>query len=135
MPKTVIELRDELYATPAETVWRSGVRSYAVELFTDVAEARGLNIFDDVTVEITETELLNGADNWLHFSKGGCALVFNEDICRRLYGNKTHEKFFKSKNTSQNQPDWIELQAKALESAAKLVMKTVNKSINKEEQK
>tara|TARA_R110002020_G_scaffold71795_2_gene185120 strand:- start:713 stop:991 length:279 start_codon:yes stop_codon:yes gene_type:complete len=68
------------------SAWGKGVKDAAIDLLGTL-EGR----------EITEYNLLNGASNWLHYSEGGCVLIYNSDI-------------------------WVQVQAKALSQASRLIL-------------
>ena len=36
-------------------------------------------------IKITKEEALNGAKNWLQYSEGGCALVYNDDLKKTYF--------------------------------------------------
>ena len=95
------------------SAWNRGVMRYALELINTV----------EIGEEITEKKMLNGADNWHQYSEGGCTLINDELICRRLC---TPSEIKKTKNGERNpnkHETWIDVQARALYQAARLIMK------------
>ena len=94
------------------SAWKRGVVRYAMELMNDVDEK-----------EITEKNLLNGADNWKQYSEGGCALIYNIDICHRLCTPSEIKKTKDGERLPNKQETWIDVQARALYQAAQLIMK------------
>ena len=95
------------------SAWNRGVMRYALELINTV----------EIGEEITEKHLLNGAKNWHQYSEGGCTLINDELICRRLC---TPSEIKKTKNGERNpnkHETWIDVQARALYQAARLIMK------------
>lgn len=97
----------------ARSQWERGVLEYATDL---------LDYIPDDTVPTTEM-LLNGAENWNQYSYGGCALVYDGDICERLCPPSEQRK----KDYGRLQPNryetWFDVQARALKQAAHKVMR------------
>ena len=73
--------------------------------------------------EVTEKNLLGGADNWKEYSEGGCALIYDELICRRLCTPSEIKKTRNGERRPNKQENWIDTQARALYQAARLIMK------------
>ena len=93
------------------SAWNRGVVKYAMELMNDVDGK-----------EITEKNLLNGADNWKQYSYGGCALIYDVDICHRLCTPSEIKKTKDGERRPNKQETWIDVQARALYQAAQLIM-------------
>lgn len=94
------------------SAWNRGVVRYAMDLMNDVDGK-----------EITEKNLLGGADNWKEYSYGGCALIYDEDICHRLCTPSEIKKMHNGERRPNKQENWIDVQARALFQAAQLIMK------------
>ena len=94
------------------SAWNRGVVRYAMELMNDVDGK-----------EITEKNLLNGADNWKQYSEGGRALIYDVDICHRLCTPSEIKKTKDGERRPNKQENWLEVQARALYQAARLIMK------------
>jgi hypothetical protein len=127
MQRRIDDIRRELSARPTRSAWDKGVRSYAAELFNDYIE--GLNITDDSILigKIEEADLLNGAKDWNQYSWGGCAEIYDSDICERL---STPSEIKKTKNGERRpnvNEEWLDVQARALYQAARLVLGAVNR--------
>lgn len=106
------ELQKRIEATPACSAWSKGVRNAAINLLDNL---EGL--------EITEANLLNGARNWLEYSEGGCALIYDADIAE-AYCTPSELKSCKGGEKAPNaRESWIELQARALYQASRLILK------------
>ena len=95
------------------SAWNRGVMRYARELVISVK----------IGEEITEKHLLNGAKNWHQYSEGGCALIDDELICRRLCTPSEIKKTHNGERRPNKQETWIDVQARALYQAAWLIMK------------
>lgn len=101
------------------SAWNHGVVRYAMELITEVDGK-----------EITEKNLLNGADNWKQYSEGGCSLVYDGDICHRLCTPSEIKKTRNGERRPNKQENWLDVQARALYQAARLIMK-IKKEVEK----
>lgn len=95
------------------SAWNRGVMRYALELINTV----------EIGEEITEKRLLNGAKDWKEYSEGGCALIDDELICRRLCSPSEIKKTHNGERRPNKQENWIDVQARALYQAARLIMK------------
>lgn len=95
------------------SAWNRGVMRYALELVNSI----------DVGEEITEKNLLSGAKDWKQYSYGGCALIYDVDICRRLCTPSEIKKTHNGECRPNKQETWIDVQARALFQAARLIMK------------
>ena len=94
------------------SAWNRGVVRYAMELMNDVDGK-----------EITEKNLLNGAENWKEYSYGGCSLIYNVDICRRLCSPSEIKKTKDGERRPNNHENWLDTQARALYQAVRLIIK------------
>ena len=94
------------------SAWNRGVVRYAMELMNDVDGK-----------EVTEKNLLGGADNWREYSYGGCALIYNNEICHRLCTPSEIKKTKDGERNPNKHETWIDVQTRALYQAARLIMK------------
>lgn len=100
----------------ARSAWSRGVLLYADELLD--------NIRDDG--KVTESRLLNGARDWKQYSEGGCSLITDEEICKRL---STPSEIWKTKGgilPPNSRESWMEVQARALYQASHIVLELAN---------
>ena len=95
------------------SAWNRGVVKYAMELMKNI----------DFGKEITEKNLLKGAKDWNQYSKGGCSLVYDVDICHRLCTPSEIKKTHNGERRPNKHETWIDVQARALYQAARLIMK------------
>ena len=102
------------------SAWNRGVVKFALELVNSI----------DVGEEVTEKRLLNGAKDWQEYSKGGRALIFDELICHRLCTPSEIKKTHSGKRNPNNHENWLDVQARALYQAARLIMK-IKKEVEK----
>ena len=111
------------------SAWGRGVKKYALDILDDlkqIAEYEGEPLqLDGASFEEFESVALNGADSWQDFSHGGLALIYDGDIAKRL-STKTE---LKKTNDGEKQPNsretWLDVQARALYQAARLVYKAM----------
>ena len=125
--KNFEELKKRVEAYEAASAWGRGVKEYASDLLDHVEEGIKGNWFSDENIlspNLLKKELLNGAADWLEYSEGGCALVYDGDIAKRVCTPSE----LKQKKGGRLQPNsretWIELQARALAQAAGLIMRS-----------
>ena len=106
------EIKKALEKEKARSAWKTGVIQYAFDILDNMEEG-----------EVTEKHLLNGARNWKHYSYGGCALTYDVDICNRLCSPSEIKKTKDGERRPNKQENWIDVQARALYQAARLIMK------------
>lgn len=103
------------------SAWQKGVREYAYELLDnlDQAIAGGWQNEEDMeSPAILKKALLDGAEDWNQYSWGGCSLIYNYDIAKRLC---TASELKKRKNGAlppNKSEEWLDTQARALKQAA-----------------
>lgn len=105
--------------TKRESAWFNGVKMYAVELVDGVDCDRWTDFIS--CSNLRNEILLNGASSWRQYSWGGCALVYNGDICDRLcapYEKKLTRDGIRKPNQGE---DWLDVQARALWQAQDLI--------------
>lgn len=96
--------------------WDRAIRKYVAEIVENAQLERNELASIPNYVQL-ETRLLNGASSWVHYSEGGCSLVYAGDLCKRLC---TPSEFRELKRTGlmySAETDWIEIQGRALEDA------------------
>ena len=125
--KNFKELKKRVDSYKAASAWSRGVKEYALDLLDRLEGAIQGDWFSDENIlspNLLIKELLNGATDWLEYSEGGCALIYDKDIAKRLCTPSE----LKQKKGGRLQPNsretWIELQARALYQAARLIMRS-----------
>lgn len=101
---------------PARSAWARGVRAYALDLLEDW-ETSGREY-------LTERDILNGASDWDEYSWGGCSLIYDEDIARRLCAPYELRRTDGGRLRPNAGEAWLDTQARALYQAARLIMET-----------
>ena len=109
--KTKKEITDAINAIKPRGAWAKARKIYALEL---IESSEG---------HFTPVDLLNGARNWKEYSEDGCALIYNEEIARRVCSPSE----FKYRREGEMPPNvsetWLECQARCLTEAAALILK------------
>ncbi len=104
--------------------WDKGVNDYAVDLLDTLTEYP--EIIERGTRSDVEKALLNGAESWSAYSWGGGALIYDQDIAKRLCSPSEYRKTDGGKRRRpNNQEQWLDTQARALHQAARLVCDTI----------
>lgn len=102
------------------SAWNRGIVRYALYLINTI----------EIGEEITEKNLLNGAANWKQYSYGGCGLVSDKLICLNLCTTSEIKKTHKGERRPNKQETWMDVQARALYQAARLILK-IKKEVEK----
>ena len=110
------EIKKALKKEKTRSAWKKGVILYAIEILDNIEDKKG----------ITENNLLNGAEDWKEYSYGGCALIYDKDICHRLCTPSEIKKTREGERRPNKRETWIDVQARALYQAARLIMKINN---------
>lgn len=92
-----------------------------------------VNLLENATEELPNTWeelkklLLNGAADWSAYSYGGCALIYDEDIARHYCTPSELRKVTHKDGTISERANageiWLDVQARALTQAARLIKK------------
>lgn len=114
--KTIKKLRQAIKQSPARSAWSKGVKLYALELIEGLPEDQEL-----YGSPADKKALLNGAQDWKEFSYGGCALIYNQDIARRLCTPSEYKRTKAGRNNPNARENWLDVQARALYQAAALI--------------
>ena len=125
MSKYLEDIRKELNAMDHRSAWAKGVNEYAQVFVDDLDEFMD---HGDVTLEeVRDTRnlehiLLNGAENWYHYSWGGSSLCYNRQIIERLCPPSIVAKYPARANKREQ---WLDVQARALYQAYWRVRKAI----------
>ena len=111
-----ISIELEARYSKAHSAWSRGVLLYADELLD--------NIRDDGRV--TEARLLDGARNWKAYSRGGCSLITDEEICKRLCTPSESRRTKGGVLPPNSREAWMDVQARALYQASHIVLELAN---------
>ena len=112
------ELRQKIENKKMGSAWGRGVKEYALELLESFEE----NYQGE---EITKEKLLNGAENWEQYSKGGCSLIYDYDIAERTCSPSELKKTKEGERMPNKREDWLDVQARALYQASRMILRLV----------
>lgn len=123
-------IKNNIGARKCRSYWEKGVVNYAFELLERIEElAKWYEEKGGEKPEISRKFMMNGADSWEQYSYGGCSLVYDEDIASNLC---TPSELKKNKNGLRNpnsRENWLDVQARALHQAEKIIMNEYRKLI------
>ena len=118
-------VRQQIEASKARSAWQRGVNAYALELLDNLEWCIDYEKREPANPRELVAWLLNGAQNWMQYSEGGCALIYDGDIARRLCAPYELRKLRTADGYVKDRPNaretWIECQARALYQAGKLI--------------
>lgn len=117
--KELNALMNKIDKTKSRSCWFKGVKTYALDLLDTLYWDTD---YDPITTwsELNKA-LLNGANSWLQYSEGGLSLIWDSEIAERLCTPselKRTDYGLKNPNKSET---WIQVQARALYQAARLI--------------
>lgn len=114
------KIRNSIVTSKPRSAWGKGVKEYAIELLENWSES-GYDYLDELT-------LLNGAANWHEYSWGGSSLIYDADIAARLCTMTEWKRTAEGTRKPNKREEWLDVQARALFQAARLIMKTVREA-------
>jgi hypothetical protein len=114
--KTTNEIITAIESRKATSAWTRGVKAYALELLAELPTNVNYG-----SLESLKADLLNGASDWRQYSYGGCSLVWNEDIARRLCTPSELRKTRCGDLRPNSHELWPDVQARALYQAWNLI--------------
>lgn len=104
------------------TAWSKGVNEYAGEIVEEIAENINggyISPEDDLcNQKLREKAMLNGAANWHEYSWGGCSLIYDYDIAKRLCSPSELKRTKDGEKAPNNREQWLDTQARALYQAS-----------------
>lgn len=103
------------------SAWRKGVKAYALGFLDDLREFYAYGDNAPETREALESMLLNGANNWRHYSQIGNALISNYDICKRLATPSGQKRTKDGQREPRARETWLDVQGRALWQACEIV--------------
>lgn len=96
------------------------MREYALDLVETLNQYDNIDPADLTSRKMVESYLLDGASSWTQYSEGGCALIYNGDIARRLCTASELKLTRDGQRNPNARETWIDVQARALSQAARL---------------
>ena len=114
------------------SAWKRGVKEYAYELLETLEEGveNGYIDPDDFySPKLLEKRLLNGVETWKQFSDGGCSLIYDGDIAKRLCNPTELKRSNNGNNPPNKMEEWLDVQARALRNACWLIKDSFRKEL------
>lgn len=111
---------------PGRSAWARGVKAYALELLDNLDELTADQLADPAAVRAA---LLNGAQDWQEYSDGGCSLIYDPDIAARVCTPSELKRTHNGERYPNSREIWLDVQARALSQAARLVCEAVGEVI------
>ena len=90
------------------SAWDNGVYDYALDI---------LKPLNDELEDVNADTLMNGANTWTAYSYGGCALICDDDIAKRMCTPSEYKKYLNAGPNSKlsNSDYWLgDVQTRAL---------------------
>jgi hypothetical protein len=113
-----------MVTTMTTSKWTQGVQIYAHELQEFLLENK---------LEPTVENMLNGARSWEEYSNGGCSLIYDEDIADRLATTseiaRRRSKDGNLNSMANSRESWLDVQARALYQASRIVKRDQSFSV------
>lgn len=120
--KEIEQVRAELNKRTDRSAWDKGVTDYAVVLLDNVeTAARYGRPFE--TINDWRAAMLNGASDWVQYSYGGCALMYDCDIANRLCTPSELKRKRNGELNPNSRETWLDVQARALNQACYRIIK------------
>lgn len=132
-----IMMKEELKKVNAKnnrSAWNRGVNEYAEIMLDDIIDSMEWcnETFAEMNTKLLKNRALNGASDWGQYSWGGCSLIYNEDIAKRLC-NPTELKITDNGRKQPNKSEeWLDVQARALYQAFNRIVTAFNNLKEKE---
>lgn len=104
-------------STAPKSAWKRAVKDYAIDI---------LESLEAPNQEFQESALLNGAENWRAYPYGGSALIYDDDIARRVCSPSEFKRSREGQRNPSGSENWLDCQARALFHAARLIKSTAD---------
>ena len=121
------ELIKAISASKARSAWAKGVKWYALNLVEESYKQ------DTDIVKVNMSIYLDGAETWKEYSYGGCALVYDYDIAKRLCTPSELRKTDFGRKQPNGSVTWLDVQARALKQAHSLIAELIKVEWRKRE--
>lgn len=122
------QIRKAVEAQASRSAWNKGVTVYALELLDGLQEAVDGGWFDleDIhSPRLVERALLNGACDWNEYSWGGCSLIYDSAIAKRLCTASELKKTKNGERKPNSNEEWLDTQARALFQASIRIIEAI----------
>ena len=134
MNKTIAAIYERLEheRSKARSAWSKGVVDYAFDLLEGLEEHIDGGYFTEEDIasrKLLEKEMLNGAKDWKQYSWGGCSLIYNSDIAKRLCTPSELARCHGGERRPNKDEEWLDTQARALFLASLLIQRIVKELV------
>ena len=121
---TIKELRKAIEDEKTRSAWDNGKKAYALELLEEFPEDQ-----EFCASPADKKALLNGADDWNQYSRGGCSLIYDGDIAERLCTPSELKKTRNGERRPNSREEWLDTQARALYQAANMICRMARRGV------
>ena len=111
----------ELEIRKDRSAWDKGVTVYAIELVEELKERAAYEGRNPEPGKECREWMLNGAQDWNQYSRGGSSLIYDGDIAERLYTPSELKKTSHGERRPNSREEWLDTQARALYQASNRV--------------
>ena len=89
------QLENEIEKEKVNSAWSKGVINYCFEIIDNIKDSYYYHGEDLKNLDFKSLQkmALNGADDWNHYSWGGCSLVYSRDILAALFSPSIVKKY------------------------------------------
>ena len=109
----LIRVLDRVDKRNARSAWDKGVKLYAHELIGNLCYWTTQGQYIE-TLRDAKKKVLNGAESWEEYSRGGCSLISDEEIAERLCSPSELKRRKGGLRPPREDKDWLSCQARAL---------------------
>ena len=114
------EIIKSIESIKCRSAWSRGVNEYASMIIADIDEKE---ISSCLTYKDFKRLLFNGAGSWEQYSYGGCALIYDSDICKTLCNPSEIKRTDSGRLNPNSRESWLDVQTRALSQASNRLIK------------
>lgn len=119
------KIRETVENKPTRSAWGKGKKAYALELLESLEEGIDGGYIDPEDLDspaLLKKAMLNGAVDWQQYSDGGCSLIYDGDIAKRLCTPSEYKRKRGGDLQPNSRETWLDVQARALSQAANCII-------------
>ena len=132
---TANTIREAIANRKTRSAWERGVVAYTDEIIDTISNYDDRTEIDEDSIcnsRMFERAALNGASDWSEYSAGGCSMIYDGDIAARLCAPYELKLTRNGERRPNRRETWLDVQARALFQAARLVWQTVEQIRHRE---
>lgn len=126
---TLDKVSAELKARKDRSAWEKGVTMYSLELVEELRERAAYEGRNPEPGKECREWMLNGAQDWAQYSRGGSSLIYDGDIAERLCTPSELKETRHGERRPNSQEEWLDVQARALYQACNRVERIYRKVV------